>query len=181
MFYQIQTRDKIQQAVKIGEVHGTSANRVMLGQNGQYFALYNISQNSSGRGKFSIGYFAKDNKSKKQRLEFVKENVDIAYMNFFSMDESSRFILLGTDKSYQIWSFAGEMLHKDIFTQEINDVQFRPRFISKVTDVEEKEIQKREKKIKEKFEDMDKKRINALEYAREQEKQKKRLEFKQYM
>ena len=79
----------------------------MLGENGQYFALYNISQNSSGRVKFSIGYFSKDIKSKKQKLEFVKENVDIAYMNFFSMDESGRFILLGTDKSYQIWSFAG--------------------------------------------------------------------------
>ena len=107
LFYQIQTKDKIQQVVKIGEVHGTSANRVMLGENGQYFALYNISQNSSGRGKFSMGYFSKDVKSKKQKLEFVKENVDIAYMNFFSMDESGRFILLGTDKSYQIWSLAG--------------------------------------------------------------------------
>ena len=58
------------------------------------------------------------------------------------------------------------MLHKDIFTQEINDVQFRPRFIRKVKGEEEKEMQKREKKIKEKFEEMDKKRINALEYAR---------------
>lgn len=38
------------------------------------------------------------------------------------MDVTGRFILLGTDKSYQIWSLAGEMLHKDIFTQEIYDV-----------------------------------------------------------
>ena len=53
-------------------------------------------------------------------------------MNFFNMDVTGRFILLGTDKSYQIWSLAGEMLHKDIFTQEIYDVLFRPRFITQL-------------------------------------------------
>lgn len=58
----------------------------------------------------------------------MKENIDIAYMNFFNMDPTGRFILLGTDKSYQIWSLAGEMVHKDIFSQEIFDAQFRPRF-----------------------------------------------------
>lgn len=53
---------------KIGEVKLTSANRVMLPENGQYFTLYNISQNSSGRGKFSIGYFSKDIKTKKSKI-----------------------------------------------------------------------------------------------------------------
>lgn len=104
----------------------------MLPENGKYFALYNISANSSGRGKFSIGYFSS------KKIEFVKENTDIAYMNFFTMDITGRFILLGTDKSYQIWSLAGEMLHKDIFTQEIYDVQFRPRYISQLSREKEK-------------------------------------------
>ena len=61
-------------------------------------------------------------------MELVKDNTSVAYMNFFNMDKSGRFILLGTDKSYQIWSLAGEMIHKDIFTEEIFDVEFRPRF-----------------------------------------------------
>ena len=153
----------------------------MLPENGQYFALYNISPNSSGRGKFSMGYLARDQKSKKYKLEFVKENVDIAYMNFFTVDESARFILLGTEKSYQIWSFAGEMIYKDIFAEPISNAYFRPRYLNQLPAEQEKEMQKEEKKIRDKYEELDKQKINAIEYQREEEKKKKRTEFKAYM
>lgn len=61
-------------------------------------------------------------------MELIKDKIDVAYMTHFSIDPSGRFLMLGSENSYQIWSFAGEMVCKDIFTQNITDVQFRPRY-----------------------------------------------------
>jgi hypothetical protein len=43
----------------------TPANRIILAQNGTFFALYNIEPFSWGKYKYSMGIFAKDQKSKK--------------------------------------------------------------------------------------------------------------------
>lgn len=51
----------------------------------------------------------------------------IHQLNFFKMDQSGRFVLLGTEKSYQIWNMAGEMLFKDTLIKTINNLEWRPR------------------------------------------------------
>ena len=70
--------------------------------------------------------------------------------------------MLGTEKSYQIWSFAGEMLFKDIFTESISNVLFRPRYLNQLPPEQEKEMQKEEKKIRDKYEELDKQKLNAI-------------------
>jgi hypothetical protein len=48
------------------------------------------------------------------------------------MDASGRFIITGSDKTYQIWTTAGELIGKDMFSAELLNVHFRPRFIRKL-------------------------------------------------
>ena len=61
-------------------------------------------------------------------------------MKFFEVDNSGRFIILGTDKAFHIWSMAGELIFKDIFTCQIYNVHFRPRYMNSLTLVEEKKL-----------------------------------------
>lgn len=49
----------------------------------------------------------KDKGKRIYNLEFTKQNLVVNGMNFFHVDESGRFILLGTDKGYQVWNFIG--------------------------------------------------------------------------
>ena len=182
-FYQINTsKDKKTQTVqKICEIKTTPANRLILSQNGNYFALYNISIESSGRYKFTLGYFGKDQKTKKPTVEIVKENIEISYMKFFEMDASGRFIILGTDKAYYIWSMTGELIYKDIFTCPIFNVHFRPRYLTHLSVEEEKKMLDREKEIKKKYEEEDEKRLNVLKYEKERLKKEQRAKFKEYL
>lgn len=64
-------------------------------------------------------------------------------MSYFNMDDSGRFILTGTDKTYQIWTTAGEMISRDIFSAEIYNVNFRPRLIQKLSNEEEAKLEAR--------------------------------------
>ena len=157
----------------------TPANRLILTQNGVYFALYNISIESSGRYKFTLGSFGLDQKTKKPTVETIKENVEVAYMRFFDIDMSGRFILLGTDKAYHIWSMAGQMVCKDIFTCPIFDVKFRPRYESHLPFEGEKKLMGKEKDIKKKYEEEDEKRINFLKYEKEKLKKEQRQKFRE--
>lgn len=53
----------------------TPANRIILAQNGTFFALYNISPLSWGKYKYTLGVFAKDAKTKKLVTEIVKKDI----------------------------------------------------------------------------------------------------------
>jgi len=53
-------------------------------------------------------------------------------MNVFSVDSSGRFVLLGTDKGYQIWNFIGEIVTKDTLQKAVHDVQWRPRLMNQL-------------------------------------------------
>lgn len=74
-FYQIVTKDKIQQAVKFAEIPVTPTNRVIVAQNGTFFALYNISPLTWGKYKYSVGSFTRDPKTKKLTIDMIKENL----------------------------------------------------------------------------------------------------------
>ena len=50
-------------------------------------------------------------------------------MCYFDLDPSGRFVLLGTDKGYQIWSMIGEIIIKDMMPKNIYDVQWRPKYM----------------------------------------------------
>lgn len=132
-----------------------------MGQNGTYFALYNISSESSGRDKYSLGFIGKDQK-KKYQAELFKENSEVSYMTFFFMEQSGRFVILGTDKMFQIWNMAGELVFKNNETMDIKNVQFRPRYITNVSKEEEKQLAEREKDLKAKYSEMDFKRTNEI-------------------
>lgn len=64
-------------------------------------------------------------------------------MSFFDMDVSGRFVITGTDKAYQIWTTAGELISRDIFSSEIKNVHFRPRYINKLSNEIEAQIEAR--------------------------------------
>lgn len=57
-------------------------------------------------------------------------------MNVFSVDTSGRFVLLGTDKGYQIWNFIGEIVTKDTLQKAVHDVQWRPRLMNQLPEEE---------------------------------------------
>lgn len=95
--------------------------------------MYNVSQYSWGRDKYSLGVFVKDPKTKKLSIQLIKKDIEISYMKFFTMDPSGRFILAGTDKAYQIWTTSGELITKDMFSTQIKCVQFRPRYAIKLS------------------------------------------------
>lgn len=103
--------------------------------NGSFFALYNVSDDSAERGRFSFGMITRENKEKGKRVfnfEFTKQNLMVNGMNFFSIDQSGRFALLGTEKGYQIWNMIGEIVTKDTLQKNIHDVQWRPRIFNKL-------------------------------------------------
>lgn len=85
-------------------------------------------------------------------------------MNFFHVDSSGRFILLGTDKGYQVWNFIGEIITKDTLQKTVFDVQWRPRFLNQLPEEEERALLDGEKEVRRKYEEMDDKRINFLKY-----------------
>jgi len=61
-------------------------------------------------------------------------------MNFFQVEASGRFVLLGTEKGYQIWSFIGESVSKDTLQKTIYDVQWRPRVFNLLPENEERKL-----------------------------------------
>ena len=72
LFYQISTSNNTTSVTNIGQINETPTNRLILAEIGVYFALYNVSLESAGRFKFTLGYFASEGKSKKMSIEFVK-------------------------------------------------------------------------------------------------------------
>ena len=182
-FYQITTsrEKKTQNVHKICEIDTTVANRLLLAQNGVYFALYNVTSDSPGRYKFTLGYFGKEQKSKKITVEIAKKDIEVSYMKFFEMDPSGRFIILGTDKAYHIWSMAGELIVKDVFNAPIFNVHFRPRYMEHLPMDGEKKLLAQEKDIKKKYEEEDEKRMNFLVYEREKQKQEQRVKFREFL
>lgn len=46
----------------------TPSNRIILADNGHFFALYNIDPFSWGKYKYSLGIFTKDQKNKKTAI-----------------------------------------------------------------------------------------------------------------
>lgn len=99
------------------------SNRVVIAPGGVFFAVYNISESSPERGKVSFGLFLREKKEKKSSaIEWIKENIMIHQLSFFKIDASGRFVLLGTEKSYQVWSIIGEMIFKDTLLKPINNL-----------------------------------------------------------
>ena len=73
-------------------------------------------------------------------------------MNFFSVDQSGRFILLATEKGYQIWNFIGDNITKDTLQKNIHDPQWRPMMFSRLKDDGEKKLLEGEKELRKKWE-----------------------------
>ena len=102
-------------------------------------------------------------------------------MNFFHVDPSGRFVLLGTDKGYQVWNFIGEIVTKDTLQKNIHDVQWRPRMLNRLSLTEEKKLLEDEKDIRKKYELEDDKRLNALKYAKREAKIRQKKEFAEFV
>lgn len=107
---------------------------MVLASNGNFFALYNTTEESPEKGKFSLGLISREGQKGKRTLafEFTKQNLMVSGMSFFHVDPSGRFILLGTEKGYQIWNFIGEIITKDTLQKNIHDVQWRPRVMTQL-------------------------------------------------
>jgi len=98
-FYELSMKQKSLEIIKIASIANNLQNRVVLASNGCFFALYNINEDSAERGRFSLGMIAKETKDKGKKqlnFEFTKQNLMVNGMNFFNVDPSGRFILLGT-------------------------------------------------------------------------------------
>lgn len=52
---------------------------------------------------------------------------------FFKIDSSGRFVLLGTEKSYQVWTIIGEIIFKDTLGKTVNNLEWRPRMIKNLS------------------------------------------------
>ena len=153
---------------------------MVLASNGCFFALYNINEDSAERGRFSLGMIGKEIKEKGKKqltFEFTKQNLMVNGMIFFKVDPSGRFILLGTEKGYQVWNFIGEIVTKDTLQKNIHDVQWRPRLFNRLPEKEERQLIEQEKEIRKKYELIDDKRINALKYAKLEAMQKQKEGF----
>lgn len=136
-FYEIAFRNKSLEIGKAGKIRDNLQNRVVLASNGNFFALYNITEESPEKGKFSLGLITRETKEKGKRVlsfEFTKQNLIVNGMNFFHVDPSGRFILLGTEKGYQVWNFIGEIITKDTLQKNIFDVNWRPRLLTQLPD-----------------------------------------------
>jgi hypothetical protein len=66
-------------------------------------------------------------------------------MNYFKVDPSGRFVLLGTDKGYQIWNFIGDIIYKDTLQKTVYDVDWRPRYLNQLDEKDEKKLLEQEK------------------------------------
>ncbi len=75
----------------------------------------------------------------------------VSGMSFFHVDPSGRFILLGTEKGYQIWNFIGEIITKDTLQKNIHDVQWRPRVMTQLPEEEERALIEGEKEVRRKY------------------------------
>ena len=98
-FYELSMKQKSLEIIKIASIANNLQNRVVLASNGCFFALYNINEDGAERGRFSLGMIAKETKDKGKKqlnFEFTKQNLMVNGMNFFNVDPSGRFILLGT-------------------------------------------------------------------------------------
>ena len=176
-FYELTMKNRELEIVKVGEIGNNLQNRVVLTSNGGFFALYNINEDSAERGRISFGMIVKEQKEKGKKVlafEFTKKDLMINGMNFFKVDESGRFVLLGTEKGYQIWNFIGEIIFKDTLQKNIHDVQWRPRMINRLTPQGEKALVEQEKEIRKKYEIIDDKRINHLKWAKAEAKEKRK-------
>ncbi len=56
------------------------------------------------------------------------------------MDPSGRFVLLGTEKGYQVWNLIGEIIVKDTLQKSIFDAQWRPRLLAQLGEEEERAL-----------------------------------------
>lgn len=182
-FYEMSTKNKSLEVVKIGEIRDNLQNRVVLAGNGNFFALYNISEESPEKGKFSLGLIVreKDRGKRPYSFEFTRQNIIVNGMNFFEVEGSGRFVLLGTEKGYQIWNFIGESVTKDTLQKSIHDVQWRPRVFNLLGEEEEKRLMEQEKEIRRRYEEMDDRRINALKYMKEEARIKRKVEFREFI
>lgn len=98
----------------------------------------------------------RENKEKGKRalaFEFTKQNLMVNGMNFFEVDPSGRFVLLGTEKGYQVWNFIGEIITKDTLQKNIADVHWRPRLLNQLPDEQERALLDSEKEIRKKYEE----------------------------
>ena len=121
--------------VKIEEVKNILSNRVVIAAGGAFFAVYNISESSPERGKVSFGLFIKEKKDKKSSaIEWIKENIMIHQLSFFKVDAAGRFVLIGTEKSYQVWNMVGEIIFKDTLLKPIYNLEWRPRLLTNLSD-----------------------------------------------
>jgi hypothetical protein len=164
--------------VKVAEIGNNLQNRVVLTSNGGFFALYNVNEDSAERGRISFGMIVKEQKDKGKKVlafEFTKRDLMVNGLNRFSVDESGRFVLLATEKGYQIWNFIGEIIVKDTMQKKISDVQWRPRMITRLSPKEEKALMEQEKDIRKKYEIIDDKRINHLKWAKAEAREKRKI------
>ena len=69
----------------------------------------------------------------------------IHQLQFFKVDAAGRFVLLGTEKSYQIWNMVGEIIFKDTLGKPINDLEWRPRIFTSLSEEEEDKLVQEEK------------------------------------
>jgi hypothetical protein len=58
-FYEMNFRNKSLEITKAGEIRDNLQNRVVLASNGNFFALYNITEESPEKGKFSLGLISR--------------------------------------------------------------------------------------------------------------------------
>lgn len=77
----------------------------------------------------------------------------IHQLSFFKIDPSGRFVLMGTEKTYQIWNMIGEIVSKDTLTKNIYDVEWRPRCINKMSDKDEDKMLAEEKALTKKYQE----------------------------
>jgi hypothetical protein len=182
-FYEILFRQKSIEIAKAGEIRDNLQNRVVLASNGSFFALYNTTEESPEKGKFSLGLIQRDKEKGKRALsfEFTKQNLMVSGMSFFHVDHSGRFILLGTEKGYQVWNFIGEIITKDTLQKNIFDVQWRPRLLTELPAEEERALLEGEKEVRRKYEEQDDKRINVLKYEREAARLQQKHAFLDYI
>jgi hypothetical protein len=183
-FYELSMRNKSLEIIKAGEISNNLQNRVVLASNGGFFALYNITEESAERGRFSLGMIVREVKEKGKKqlgFEFTKQNLMVNGMHIFNVDPSGRFILLGTEKGYQVWNFIGEIVTKDTLQKSLHDLQWRPRMANRLLDDGERKLFEQEKDIRKKYELIDDKRINALKYLKEESKQQQKKDFFEFV
>lgn len=64
----------------------------------------------------------------------------IHQLAYFRVDASGRFVLLGTEKSYQVWNMVGEIIFKDTLGKPIYNLEWRPRLFTSLSEEEEDKL-----------------------------------------